>query len=258
MRLAAWYDALVPLPVFQALKAFCLAAMAFSTCSFHHQVHDANSGAQLYHTPPQLSWASSLDVVPDILSGSISYTCRCTHMGFENLEMIAHRRVFKLPNFKGRDELALGFWWHINPHVAYKKLMLQGYFLARDHFYICDKFAHGPMEKDEVYLHGYFPNLWWDGCHVSWNMFPRSRLNARAYSRVLSPSVFGSSLPYPIPPCTSLYPEPAWPTWLFQSPHWDQKFGSWDPVSVTAHSWSKNRSLTSSLRPLCGYTQTER
>ena len=30
--------------------------------------------------------------------------------------------------------------------------MLQSYFLARDHFYICDKFAHGPMEKDEVYL----------------------------------------------------------------------------------------------------------
>ena len=33
-------------------------------------------------------------------------------------------------------------------HVAYKKLMLQDYFLARDHFYICDKFAYGPMEKD--------------------------------------------------------------------------------------------------------------
>ena len=52
------------------------------------------------------------------------------------------------------DELALVFWWHINPHIAYKKLMLQGFFLARDHFYICDKFVHGPIEKDEVYLHG--------------------------------------------------------------------------------------------------------
>ena len=30
--------------------------------------------------------------------------------------------------------------------------MLRGYFLARDH---CDKFGHGPTEKDEVYLHGY-------------------------------------------------------------------------------------------------------
>ena len=53
----------------------------------------------------------------------------------------------------------LGFWWHINPHMAYKKLMLQGYFLARGHFYICDKLAHGSMEKDEVYLCGYLSQL---------------------------------------------------------------------------------------------------
>ena len=33
--------------------------------------------------------------------------------------------------------------------------MLQSYFLTRDHIYIRDKFAHGPTEKDEVYLHGY-------------------------------------------------------------------------------------------------------
>ena len=70
------------------------------------------------------------------------------------LEMITCLRGFKLPNFEA-DELAPGFWWHINPHVAYKKLMLQGYFLALDNFYICDKFAHGPMEKDEVYLRYY-------------------------------------------------------------------------------------------------------
>ena len=45
--------------------------------------------------------------------------------------MIAHLRVFKLSSFEARGELSLafGFWWHINPHVAYKKLMLQGYFL---------------------------------------------------------------------------------------------------------------------------------
>ena len=53
-----------------------------------------------------------------------------------------------------RDEPELGFWWHINPRIAYKKLMLQSYFLAREHFYICDMFVHGPTEKDEVYLHG--------------------------------------------------------------------------------------------------------
>ena len=37
--------------------------------------------------------------------------------------------------------------------------MLQNYLLARDHFYICDKFAHGSMEKDEVYLRGYVSRL---------------------------------------------------------------------------------------------------
>ena len=31
--------------------------------------------------------------------------------------------------------------------------MLQGY------FYICDKFAHGPTEKDEVYVRGYVSRL---------------------------------------------------------------------------------------------------
>ena len=74
------------------------------------------------------------------------------------LEMIARLRVFKLPNFKTRGKLVFGFWWHINPHVTYKKLMLQGYFLASNHFYICDKFAHGPTEKDEVCM-ATFPDL---------------------------------------------------------------------------------------------------
>ena len=36
---------------------------------------------------------------------------------------------------------------------------LQGYFPARDHFYICDRFAHGPTKKDEVYLSGYVSGL---------------------------------------------------------------------------------------------------
>ena len=63
--------------------------------------------------------------------------------------------VFKLPKLKTRGELAIGFWWQINPHVAYKKLILQGYFLARDHFHICDKVAQGPAEKDglSAWLH---------------------------------------------------------------------------------------------------------
>ena len=37
--------------------------------------------------------------------------------------------------------------------------MLQSYFLAWDHFYICDKFVHGPTEKGEVYLLGYVSRL---------------------------------------------------------------------------------------------------
>ena len=79
---------------------------------------------------------------------------------FEDLlEMITCLRVFKLPNFEARGKLALRFWWYINPHVADKKLMLQSYFLARDHFYICDKFAHGPTQKDEVYLRDYVSRL---------------------------------------------------------------------------------------------------
>ena len=83
----------------------------------------------------------------------------------------------------------LGFWWHISPHVAYKKLMLQGYFLARDHFYICDKFAMVLQKRMKSICVAMFPDLyvmrWLSGFlkHV----FLRSRLNARAYSRILSP-----------------------------------------------------------------------
>ena len=161
MRLAASYDALVPLPVFHALKAFPLAAMAFSTSSFHHQVSQSltlgpSCATQLLSCLEQ----ACLDVVPDILSGSISYTCRSTHMQVEDLlEMTDHLRVFKLPNFKKRGELMLGFGWHINSQVAYKKLMLHGFFRTRDHVHICDKFAHDPMENDEVYLHGCISQL---------------------------------------------------------------------------------------------------
>ena len=65
------------------------------------------------------------------------------------LEMIACLRVFKLPNFKESGELALEFCWHINLHIQEADLAGQ---LPR---HGCDKFMHGPTEKDEVYLHGY-------------------------------------------------------------------------------------------------------
>ena len=45
--------------------------------------------------------------------------------------------------------------------------MLQSYFLARDHFYICDKFVHGPTEKNEVPLRGYVSRLVRDGMAVT-------------------------------------------------------------------------------------------
>ena len=83
------------------------------------------------------------------------------------------------------------------------------------------------------------------------HVFPRSRSDARAYSRILSPSTSGFGLPYPIPPCTFLYPVPARQTWPFQSPHGIRNSDA-GILAVTARSWSKNRSLTSSLRPLCG------
>ena len=155
----------MPLPVFQALKAFHVFILP---PDFTTPTVGPSCATHLLSCLEQ----SSLDVVPDILSGPISCTCRCAHMQVEDLlELVARLRVFKLPNFEARGELALGFWRHINPHVADKKLMLQGYFLARDHFYICDKFAHSPTEKDEVYLRGYVSRfMWWDGCHVSWNM----------------------------------------------------------------------------------------
>ena len=61
----------------------------------------------------------------------------------------------------------------------------------------------------------------------------------------------GSGLPLPTQPCTSLYPLPARPTWPFQFPYGIRNS---DPgiLAVTARSWSKNRSLISSVSPLWG------
>ena len=75
--------------------------------------------------------------------------------------------------------------------------------------------------------------------HFLKHVFQRSRSNARAYSRVLSPSTSGSGLPYLVPPCTSCIQ-------CLHGLHSDAGI-----LAVTGRSWSKNRSLTSSLRPLC-------
>ena len=138
---------------------------------------------------------ASLDVIPDVLSGSISYTCKRTHMQVEDLlEMTACLRVFKLPNFKARGELVIEFWWHINPHVTYKKLMLLGYFLARDYFYICDKFRHGPMEKDDQSLYAWLcfqTCTWWDG---SQGPVVQSVVSLTSSLRVISLTVLADSI----------------------------------------------------------------
>ena len=218
--------------------------MAFSTCSFHHQVSWCQRRGRI--VPHTSSIVLSRPVLMLFqISSVISYTCRCTHMWIEDLlEMFASLRVFKLSNFKARGELALGFRWHISPHVAYKRLMLQGYFLARDHFYICDKFAHGLQKKDEVCLCGHVSRLVRDEMAVTFleTCVPKGSLTLNIW---FWPAIPQPTMHFP------LYPVPAWPTWLFQSPHGIRNS---DPriLVVTACSWSKNRSLTSSLRPPCG------
>ena len=80
--------------------------------------------------------------------------------------------------------------------------------------------------------------MWWDACHVSWNVFPRSRLNARVYSKVLSPWTSGSGLPYPHPiPCIQ----------FLHSLHGCSNLHMGSEIlilAVTACSWSKNITQT--------------
>ena len=108
--------------------------MAFFMCSFHHQ----DSRHQ--------QWGR---VLPQI---SLLVLSRPVLMLFQISSVAASATPadsLTCENFKARDEHALEFCWHINPFVAYKKMMLQGYFLVRDQFYTCDKLAHGPTEKNE-------------------------------------------------------------------------------------------------------------
>ena len=168
--------------------------MAFSTCSFRYQVSmpvvEPSCASHLLSFLKQ----ACLAVVPDILSGSISYTCRCIHMQVEDLlEMIACLRVFKLPNFKARSELALGFWWHISPHVAYKKLMLQGYFLTKDHFHICDVCAWFYGKGWSLSAWVLFPTCkWWD---------LETRLCSQEAGRMLGHTLSFSHLQYLVTAC---------------------------------------------------------
>ena len=218
MLFAASYDALVPSPVFQALKAFHLAAMAFSTCSFHHQVSRGQRWGRIVPHTSSVILSRPVLMLFQLSSVAASATPALTCKLKTSWKWLLVWGSLTFQTLRWGVNLRLDFGgtsWSLSAWLC---------------FQTC---------------------TWWDGCHVSWNVFPRSKLNARAYSRVLSPSTSGSGLPYPMPPCTFLYPEPAWPTFSLQSPH---GIINSDPgiLAVIARSWSKNRSLTSSLRPLCG------
>ena len=212
MCLAALYDALVPSPVFHALKAFCKVAVAFSTCSFHQVSQCHRWGRVMPHTSTVVLSRPVL-MLFQISSVVVSATLKCKLRTSWKWLLIWGSLIFQ--TWRRGVKLRLDLVAH-QSSCAYKKLILQGYFLTRDHFHVCDRFAHGLRKRSPSVWLRFLTCMWWDGCHVSWNVFPRSRSNARVYSRVLSPSTSGFSLPYLIQTCTSLYLVPALPMWPFQ------------------------------------------
>ena len=181
---------------------------------------------------------ASLDVVPEILSGSISYTSRRTHMQVEDLlEMIARLRVFKLPNFKARVNLRLDFggasilMLHTRSWCC-KLLPHQGSLL---HMWQVCAWSYRKYWSLSAWLRFSTYVMRWLSRFLK-RVFIRSRLIAWAYSRVISPSTSGSDLPDPVPLCSSLNPVSARPKWPFQSPHGIRNY---DPgiLAVTARSW---------------------
>ena len=255
--------ALVPLPVFQALKAFPLAAMAFSTCSFHHQVSrrqwlDAVVPYTSLVLTPHLCWAGQ--------SLCYSWYPQWQHQ----LQLQTHLHVSWRPvnNYS---------WWSLSFQTLRWGMNLCLYF-GRTSILIsltrswCCRVSSLPgitftsvtslcMVLSKVMRSicmATFPDLYvmrWLSRFLE-HVFQRSRLNDSTYSRILSPWTSGSGLLYRIPPCTSLYPEPARPTWPFQSPH-GMRNSNPGILAVTAPNWSKKRSLTSSLDHSVGHSHTE-
>ena len=91
MHLAALYDALSAFTSLPGLEIFPLGSNGL----FHMLIPPP--GFKTLMTGPSFATHLScleqaiLDVVPDILSGSISYTCTCTYRQVEDLlEIIAH------------------------------------------------------------------------------------------------------------------------------------------------------------------------
>ena len=142
---------------------------------------------------------SSLDVVPDILSGPISYTCRCAHklktswkwllvwgsLSFQTLRQGVNLRL----DFGGTSILMshTRSWCcraTSSPGITFTSVSSLRMVLRKRMKSICV---------------AVFPDLYvmrWLSCFLK-HVFSRSRSNARAYSRILSPSTSGFGLPYP-------------------------------------------------------------
>ena len=225
--------------------------MAFSTCSFHHQVSQRQRCGQVVSHTSSVVLSSSVLMLFQISSVAPSatpaYVLTCKFKWLLVWGSLSFQTLNLRLAFGGTSVLMshTRSWCcrpTSSPRITFTSVISLRMVLWKRMKSICMAM---------------FPDLYvmrWLSRFLK-HVFQRSRSNARAYSRVLSPSTSGSGLPYPIPPCTSLYPVPAQPTWPFQSPHGIRNSDA-GILTVTACSWSKNRSLTSSLRPLCGaYTE---
>ena len=190
MCLAASYDALVRLPVFQALKAFCLAAMAFFTCSFHHQFSRRQWWGRVVPHTSSVVLSRPVLMLFQISSVAASATPALT------CELRTPWKWLLVWGSLSFQTLRSGWTcaWVLVAHLSSCRIQeadVAGLLPRRGSVLLLWQVYGWSCWKGwslPVWLH--FPTCtWWVGCRVSWNLFPRSRLNARAYSRVLSPSV---------------------------------------------------------------------
>ena len=219
-----------------ALKAFHLAAVAFSTYSFHQQVSGRHWwGWVVLHTSSvvlsrpvlmlfQISLVAASATPADALTCELKTSWKWLLVwGFQTYRWGANLCL----DFGGRSVLMLHTRSRCcratsSPGITFTSVTSLRIILRKRMKSICV---------------ATFPDLYvmrWLSRFLK-HVFPRSRLNARAYSRVLPPSS-GSSLPYLISSCTSLYSVPARPSMglhVCSNLHMDQKFRSWDPGSYS-------------------------
>ena len=133
---------------------------------------DTNGGVK-FATHLRYLEQASLDVVADIFSGSICYTCRHIHMQIEDLlEMIAHLRVFKLPTFKMRGlALRLDFVGMLILMSHTRSWCCRATSLPGITFTSVTSLCMVLQKRIKSICMADFPTcMWWDGCHISWNM----------------------------------------------------------------------------------------